>query len=207
MSFSGISCSSIDLKAYALGEVEGREKASVEGHIHACDGCREELERLDLTRTALAGWPDEEIPQRIAFVSDAVFEPRWWQRIWRSGPAMGFASAVVLAAAILVHGSMRPAVVAAPASVNVAAVNQQTDQKQIDDRIQVVVAQAVSQTVAQSEQRQASQNLKILAAAEKRLEFRYRTQLVSAQETIRMYQQQAGRMLVAYNNSQSAPRQ
>ena len=40
--------------------------------------------------------PDEEIPQRIAFVSDRVFEPSWWQTVWRSGPAMGFASAVLL---------------------------------------------------------------------------------------------------------------
>ena len=203
-------CSSVDLKAYALGEMEGRGNTSVEEHIQehirACDGCREELERLDLTRTVLIGLSDEEIPQRIAFVSDAVFEPRWWQRIWRSGPAMGFASAVVLAAAIFAHGAMRPPVIGAPTPVNVVA-NLPTDQKQIDDRVQVAVAKAVSQTLAQSEQRQAWQNLKLLEAAEKRLELRYRTQLVSAQETIRMYQQQAGRMLVAYNNSQSAPQQ
>jgi hypothetical protein len=46
----------------------------------------------------LASLEDEEIPRRIAFVSDRVFEPRWWQTMWRSGPVMGFASAALLAA-------------------------------------------------------------------------------------------------------------
>ena len=194
-------CSATDfnldvLKAYALGEIAGREKASVEEHVRACAGCREELDRLDLTKTALASLPDEEIPQRIAFVSDAVFEPSWWQRVWRSGPVMGFASAVVLAAAILAHGVLqRPPVIAAPAPVTVAASKPHVDE--------TVLQAAVVKAVAESEHRQASQNLKLLDAAEKRLEFRYRNQLVSAQETIRMYQQQAGRMLVAFNNSQT----
>ena len=188
-------CASIDLKAYALCEQESRGNASLEEHVRACVGCREELQRLDLTKAALARMPDEEIPQRIAFVSDAVFEPSWWQRLWRSGPVMGFASAVVLAAAILAHGALqRPSVIAAPAPVTVAASNPHVDEKAIQA--------AVVKAVAESEHRQASQNLKLLDAAEKRLEFRYRNQLVSAQETIRMYQQQAGRMLVAYNNSQ-----
>lgn len=202
-----MNCSTVDLKAYALGEVESREKNVLEEHMRDCAGCREELERLDLTKAALSGLPQEEIPQRIAFISDAVFEPSWWQRIWRSGPVMGFASAVMLAAAILAHGTMRPAVVAAPSPVNVAAANPQTVQKQIDDRVQVAVGVAVAKAVSEVEQRQTSENLKLLDAAEKRMELRYRTQLVSAQETIRMYQQQAGRMLVAYNNSQSGQQQ
>ena len=193
-------CSVVDLKAYALGETASGETASVEEHVRACAGCREELERLDLTKAALIGLPDEEIPQRIAFVSDAVFEPSWWQRVWRSGPVMGFASAVVLAAAILAHGSLqRTTVIAAPAPVTVTAASQHTDEKSIDDRVQAAVLKAV----AESEHRQSLQNSRLLDVAERRLELRYRTQLVSAQETIRMYQQQAGRMLVAYNNSQT----
>ncbi len=202
-----MSCSSIDLKGYALGEIQGREEALLAEHIHACEGCRVELERLDLTKAALIGLPDEEIPQRIAFVSDAVFEPRWWQRAWRSGPAMGLASALVLAAAILAHGTMRPAIVTAPAPLQVASVNSGMQQKQIDARVQTAVKVAVAEAVAQIEQRQASQNLKVLDAAEKHLEVRYQSKMIAAQETIRMYQQQAGRMLVAFNNSQSGPQQ
>src|ERR1700723_3609841 len=101
----------IDLKAYALDEVTRQERGIVEDHVRGCQSCREELDRLNLTRSALALLEDEEIPRRIAFVSDRVFEPRWWQTMWRSGPVMGFASASVLAAAILVVGFARPATV------------------------------------------------------------------------------------------------
>ena len=69
----------------------------MEDHVRGCQSCREELDRLNLTRSALASLEDEEIPRRIAFVSDRVFEPRWWQTMWHSGPVMGFASAAVLA--------------------------------------------------------------------------------------------------------------
>jgi hypothetical protein len=60
----------------------------------------EERERLANTVAALQAVPDEEPPRRIAFVSDKVFEPKWWQKF----PAWGFASACALAAAILAHG-------------------------------------------------------------------------------------------------------
>src|ERR1700733_8119119 len=106
-----MSCSSDDLKAYVVDEVTRQERGIVEDHVRGCQSCREELDRLNLTRSALALLEDEEIPRRIAFVSDRVFEPRWWQTMWRSGPVMGFASAVVLAAAILAHGFARPATV------------------------------------------------------------------------------------------------
>ncbi len=99
-----MNCSSEDLKAYFLGELSSRDKAPVEDHVRGCQSCREELERLKLTHTALLALEEEEVPRRISFVSDKVFEPRWYETIWRSGPAMGFASAVILAAAILVHG-------------------------------------------------------------------------------------------------------
>jgi anti-sigma factor RsiW len=190
-----MSCPSIDLKAYALGEMDRREMTSVEEHIHTCQACHEELERLGLTKAALFSLPDEEPSRRIAFVSDAVFEPRWWQRIWHSGPVMGFVSALVLAAAILVHAATRPAPVIAPAPVNVASIGQQI-QGQVDERVHAGVAKAV----AEIEQRQAQQNVKLLEAAEKRFEFQSRANLVTAQETIRLYQQQLGRMMVAYNN-------
>jgi anti-sigma factor RsiW len=104
---SEMTCS-MDIKAYALGEIAGRERSEMESHVRSCRSCREELDRLNLTRSALASLEDEEIPRRIAFVSDRVFEPRWWQTIWHSGPVMGFASAALLAVAILAHGFARP---------------------------------------------------------------------------------------------------
>jgi anti-sigma factor RsiW len=99
-----MSCSQFDLKAYFLGEPGAAGRGAVEEHLKACTACREELDRLRLTGAALASVPDEEMPHRIAFVSDKIFEPRGWARFWNSAPRLGFASAAMLSAAIIIHG-------------------------------------------------------------------------------------------------------
>ncbi|MDP8980881.1 MAG: zf-HC2 domain-containing protein [Acidobacteriota bacterium] len=188
-------CSTVDLKAYALGETDSREKGSVEGHVAACADCREELDRLRFTHTALASLPDEEVPQRIAFVSDKVFEPRWWQLLWRSGPAMGFASAALVACAILAHGWMRPVV------VNSTGVDQAKIEQRIQDEVARRVDSAVARSVAASEQRQSQETARMLAAAEKRYDFQRRSDLMAAQETVKYYAKQMGRLMVASNDA------
>jgi hypothetical protein len=139
-----MSCSEIDLKAYFLDELAAPERQQVKDHVRLCSACGDELEALATTRAALLSVPEEEPPRRIAFVSDRVFEPKWWERFWRSGPQLGFASAGVLAIAIVVHAlalpwqtrsSPQPA-----AAVDEAA-------------IQKVVSAAVSKAVAESEMR------------------------------------------------------
>lgn len=99
-----MSCSPFDLRDYFFGELSVADRQSVDKHLAACSGCRVELERLQLTGTALLSVRDEEPPRRIAFVSDKVFEPTWWQRIWQSGAKLGFASAAMLSVAIVAHG-------------------------------------------------------------------------------------------------------
>ena len=99
-----MSCSQYDWKAYALGELNAPERSSADGHAATCAGCREELAGLRLTLDAMSTLREEEVPRRIAFVSDKVFEPRWWQRLW----SPTFAAAMVIAAAILVHAFARP---------------------------------------------------------------------------------------------------
>ena len=191
-----MSCSTFDVKAYFLGDVDRQEKSACESHLAGCAPCREELQRLQLTNAALLSIPDEEIPQRIAFVSDRVFEPRWWQRVWHSGPAMGFASAALLAGAILVHGYTRPAAVnVAAAPVDTAQMERRIDET-VNRRVQVAVLKAVGDVEARDAQRSA----KLLEAAEKRFDFHRRADLVAAQETIRLYQQQVGRLMYAYND-------
>jgi anti-sigma factor RsiW len=187
-------CSTVDLKAYALGETDQRDKGLVEGHVAGCTDCREELDRLRFTHTALASLPDEEVPQRIAFVSDKVFEPRWWQALWRSGPAMGFASAALVACAILAHGWMRPAVVSSP------GVDQAKIERRIQDEVGQRVDSAVATAVAASEQRQSQETARMLAAAEKRSEFQRKSDLIAAQETVKYYAKQMGRLMVASND-------
>ena len=93
-----------DWKAYLLGELNAEVSRQAETHLAACSNCHEEVATLRLTLDTLSTLHEEEIPRRIAFVSDKVFEPRWWQRVFHPT----FAAAALLAAAILVHGSLRP---------------------------------------------------------------------------------------------------
>ncbi len=198
-----MNCSSIDVKAIALGETPG--EAPEHAHIAACESCREELDRLRLTRGALLSLPEEEIPQRIAFVSDKVFEPRWWQRMWRSGPAMGFASAAVLAAAIFAHAYARPANTAAAAST--AQIQAQAEARlgaKMEARVEAEVAKrvdaAVARTVAETEARDAKAS-RLLEAAEKRFELQRESDVAMMQQTAHYWEQKMGRLMVASNNS------
>lgn len=93
-----------DWNAYALGELATAERQDADAHLGACEACHEELAALRSTLTALSTLREEEVPRRIAFVSDKVFEPRWWQMLWNPM----FASAAVLALAIVVHAYSRP---------------------------------------------------------------------------------------------------
>jgi anti-sigma factor RsiW len=193
-----MSCSTVDVKAYFLGELAVSEKASLEGHVRACQSCREELERMNLTQAALLSLEEEEVPQRIAFVSDKVFEPRWWQTMWRSGPTMGFASALMLAAAILVHAYSRPVVQPATGPTVDTAQIEQRIQREVGARVDAAVAKAVSQTEA----RQTEQIAKVLDAAEKRIQSQRRSDMALVQQAARFYEQQTARLMVAVNNDQ-----
>jgi anti-sigma factor RsiW len=175
----------IDLKAYVVGEATRQERGIVDNHVRGCQSCREELDRLNLTRSMLASLEDEEIPRRIAFVSDRVFEPRWWQTIWHSGPVMGFASAALLAAAILMHGfEARPAVPS-------------VDQAQIEQRVNVAVTKAVSAAQA----KQSAEFAKVLNATETRYETQRQADLATFQQGIEYARKQMGRMEVASNEA------
>jgi anti-sigma factor RsiW len=184
-----MNCSSVDVKAYFLGEASRAEKSSVEDHVRVCESCREELDRLKITDAALRSLPDEEAPQRIAFVSDKVFEPRWYQTIWHSGPAMGFASAAILAVAILVHGF----------SVNGVTrplVTAKVDTAQIEQRIE----QSVKARLDAAEARHSQEMATILNAAEKRFEAKRKEDLAVALQAARYYDQQMARFMTAAND-------
>jgi anti-sigma factor RsiW len=97
-----MSCSPFDLKDYFLKELPAPERRQVDLHLKTCPACREEVDRLRLTETALASLRDEEVPRRLAFVSDRIFEPSPWARFWSSGARLGFASAAMLSVALVV---------------------------------------------------------------------------------------------------------
>lgn len=189
----------VDLKAYAVGELARREQVMVEDHVRGCQSCREELDRLNLTRAALATLEDEEISRRIAFVSDRVFEPRWWQTIWHSGPVMGFASAALLAAAILVHGFVRPvAPVAKAPAVDTAQIERQVE-AQVETQVRARLDAAVTKAVSESQSKQAAEFAKVLNATETRFERQRQEDLATFQQVDEYRQKQISRMLVASN--------
>lgn len=162
-------CGSVDLKAFSLGEATASEKQIVELHVKSCGACREELSRLELTFASLGALRDEEIPKRIAFVSDKVFEPTWWQKLWNSGPQLGFASAGVLAAALVFHATYQnPSVSTAHAPV--VQQQQAAAATMTDDQIQRRIDDAVIRAVAAVEERQQKRTMELLTASEKKQE-------------------------------------
>jgi anti-sigma factor RsiW len=146
-----MSCSPFDLRDYHFQELaDPQQRREVESHVKTCASCREELERLQMTEAALFTLREEEIPQRIAFVSDAVFEPsplrRFFQEFWGSAARLGFASAAMLSIALVVFAVNRPA--PAPAQNTIV----RTAAADVD--VKALVDQAVAKAVAESEERQ-----------------------------------------------------
>ena len=89
-----------DLRDYVLDELTPPQCAEVEQYLATSVEARDEVERLRLTHRALLSVPEEELPRRIAFVSDKVFEPsrarRLWQGFWQGAPRLAFGMAAVL---------------------------------------------------------------------------------------------------------------
>jgi anti-sigma factor RsiW len=162
-----MSCSPFDLRDYFFGELPEADRRQADLHLKTCAGCREELETLQSTQAVLLSVPDEEIPQRIGFVSDRVYEPsavrRWWGALWNNGPRLGFAAAAMLSVSILFSATHRPGVAAVPADVS----------RQVNE--------AVAKAVAESDARHLQQTAKLLDAATERFDERLKAerQLVS----------------------------
>jgi len=151
-----------DLRDYLFDELTPRERAEVERYLESSSEARQELERLRLTHTALQRLPDEEIPRRVAFVSDKVFEPspamRFWREFWTAAPRAAFGMAAVL---LVLFGGMwltQPAVTvdeagwrvafgaASPAAAPAALTPEQAGQ----------VRQVVLQAIAERQQEQSA---------------------------------------------------
>ena len=103
-----------DLRDYLLDELDEPQRAEVESYLDVSPEAREELERLKLTHAALVSVPDEEIPRRVAFVSDKVFEPspakRIWREIWAGAPRLAFGLAAVVLAVFVGLSAAQPTI-------------------------------------------------------------------------------------------------
>jgi anti-sigma factor RsiW len=163
-----MSCSPFDLRDYFLKELSAPERQQVDLHLKNCAACRDEIGRLRLTEVALVSLRDEEVPRRLAFVSDKIFEPSPWQRawtgFWSSGARLGFASAAMLSLALVVFSvtGHRPTTTA------------QALTPQVRHEIQTAVDRAVAVSEARTEERIA----RLASYADAALDYSHRQELL-----------------------------
>ncbi len=183
----------IDLRDYVFGELSAAERREVEAACAADPALREELARLQVTQSALFSLREEELPRRIAFVSDKVFEPKWWQVWLNSGPRMAFASAALLAAAIVFHGSVPQA--AAP-SAPVAM-----DQAAFEKRISEEVTRVLPAALAQAEQRHRTQLASAIQEAEGKYQKLRQEDQMNMEASYSLFREKQAAMMVSYAQS------
>lgn len=172
-----MNCAPDELKDYLLGELDEAGRARVRSHLAACAACREELERLRLTQAALLTLREEEIPRRIAFVSDPVLERRWWRRLWAPAPRWVFASALVLALAMVAHGWLRRPPTPVVATVDAAAI-----EERLRAEFRRELEAAVREAVARAEAGQQERIRQAVAAAQREWEFQRKADLLAVEE-------------------------
>jgi anti-sigma factor RsiW len=178
-----MSCSPDDVRDYVFDELAARERRAVERHLTGCPACRMEAEHLRATQTALLTVRDEEIPRRVAFVSDKIFEPsllrRWWRAGWAPAGAL-IAAAIVFAA--LWHPQTAPVVAHetfTPAQVRAA------------------ISEEVTKAVAAVEERSARRTAELLAAAEKRYELDRQADRIAVEEAFTVLKKRLNVMYMA----------
>ena len=153
-----------ELQDYLFDELGPEERAAVEERLRTSPEAREEFERLKVTRQSLLALADEEVPRRVAFVSDKVFEPspwlRWWRAAWEGAPR--FALAMTPAVLALVAGLwlLKPTVTVEQGRWQLAFGEaaapqvQQVRNSEVPTLTEAQVRAVVQDALAESEQRQ-----------------------------------------------------
>ena len=194
-------CAPFELKDYFFGELSVADRRTVETHLASCAACREELDSLGNLQSALLTVREEEPPRRIAFVSDKVFEPSLWQRLWKSGAKLGFASAAMLSAAIVFHAfQMRPTQQMPPVATAQAA---QVDQAKLEAEVTRRVQATLEKVLAESEARQTAR-IQQVAAEQRQMEFNHKADLVSLGENFDVMRKRLGVYMRASNDAGGA---
>jgi anti-sigma factor RsiW len=193
-----MTCDRIEqLRDYAMGEFGPDACTGMERHLAGCADCAAELRALQLTTAALRSLPEREIPQRIAFVSDKVFEPsgaaRWFAGFWNSAARLGFASACVLSAALLVAVYHRAPAVNAPVAIQAGITKADVDQE---------IQEAVTRAVAQVKAEDRRDTAEIVAASDQKHEQDRRALLVAMQENLTYLEKRMSTSLLLASNDQ-----
>lgn len=189
-----------DLHGYVLGELSEAERRQVEQAASADAECAADLERLLLTRTALRHLPEEEPLRRIAFVSDKVFEPRWWEAWWHSAPRLAFLSAGLLSCAILTHAVLtRP-----QPSQPVTTVAGTLSSAQVERIVREEVGKAVSAVRLEHEKRSAQLVTAALDEAEKKYALERESTRLAVEENFSVLRKQMANMVKMYASYEPA---
>jgi len=182
------------LRDYAFGELSADRQPELEQHLGVCGECALELDRLRLTTAALRTLPDRELPQRIAFVSDKVFEPsavsRFFGGFWNSAARLGFASACVLGAALIVSAYHRPVEVRTVVQRgNAQTGNAQTANADVSKEINDAVTRAVAQVRVE--------DAREIEAVGHKYEQEYQERMATVAENFALLQKRVGTSLIA----------
>jgi hypothetical protein len=192
------------LRDYAVGEIEADRQPALEQHLAVCGDCTLELDRLRLTTASLHALPDREVPQRIAFVSDKVFEPspvsRWFAGFWNSAARLGFASACVLAMALVVFAYHRPA---ADTSAVVQTANVDFS-KQVNEAVAKAVAQVRAEDARMVQQTAEQMTKAAIESANLKYEKEYQARMVAVEESFTVLQKRLSSSLMASNDMRDA---
>jgi hypothetical protein len=164
-----------ELPAGAAGD---RARREMEQHLVGCGLCATELDQLRVTTAALRALPEQEVPRRIAFVSDKIFNPSPLARFLAALPKY---AALAVAAVALVVAVQRPA----PEVVKVVTTASGADvSKQIDE----AVGKAVSQVRAEVKAEDARITTAALAEAEVKHEREHRMLVAAMEQSIEVMQ-------------------
>jgi anti-sigma factor RsiW len=198
-----------DLRDYAFDELPGGHRETIEQHLTTCGNCALELDRLRMTTAALRTLPDREIPQRIAFVSDRVFAASpasrlfgaWFLRanfggFWNSAARLGFASACVLAVALVISAYHRPGVGAGEVRTIVQTASAPAD-------LSNQVNQAVAKAVAQIREDDARVIQAALAVSDKKHEDERRELMVAWADSLTVLQKRLNTWTIASNATEN----
>ncbi|MBI3682410.1 MAG: hypothetical protein HY235_18680 [Acidobacteria bacterium] len=188
-----------DLEAYVLGELAEPERKRMEQYLAANGEAAAEVERLRLVISAVKRLPEEEPPRRIAFVSDKVFEPRWYHALWSSWPRAAFASSLALAAAIVAHG-----VIATPPPV--ASIPSQQIAAQVEAGMAKRVDAAVARMRAEADSKSATLVAGALAEAEKKFALERQADRLAVEAGFELLRKQMNRMVYLASNQTGGER-
>ncbi|MBS1826400.1 MAG: hypothetical protein JST93_13850 [Acidobacteria bacterium] len=179
-----------ELQAYMLGELSPAKRKEAEQHLGANPEAAQEAERLGTVIAALKRLPEEEPPRRIAFVSDKVFEPKWYERLWATGPRAAFASAAMLALSIVAHGFVT-APKPAPAVTATATVPKEIIAQEVNAAVTKAVAEVRAEANAQSQKLVQT----ALADAEKKFAIERRADWLAVEASIDTMRKQLNRAM------------